>query len=193
MNLSGPFDVSKRSNIISSAKESVARVIDSHSEESIQAAIRSFEWAFSAKELSAISQQAVIQPAGFAESPANYLAGVAASGFPLSRFNEIVSTEDVQKILRGHAVHFQHGVKAFLQCGLREALGSMKIHEHPKEVQLSVPPPLNELLLPEKLKSADQPGLQASVQAIHQMFSTLKTMHEASTDLKANMLQFLRC
>jgi len=188
-----------RNNMISSARETVSGAISnavrSHAGESIQDAIRSFEWAtphLSFIEPSGTHSQHSIQNPGFVDSPTEFFGRCVASKSSTPASKTIVSMQDVLKNLRTHGFQFQRGVDLFLKCGIREALASMK-GKTASQPATVIRLPLDELLSPEKLKTANPAELHASLETMNRMFSTLTGAQKTSLDIKANMMQFIRC
>ena len=188
---------------IASGKEAVeagiVKATDSQAPESIDRAMKSFAWAFSkdqqsgTPEWSASVGPTVVQVAGFTDSPLNYLsyASKTASSLMLG-FSEIASMNQVLVSLSSHRFHLQRAVSSFLASGIQEALASLKLNPDPKIPDPPIPAPLNDLISPEKLKNLDANMLRATIRAVNQMLSTLKTMQDAGTDLQVNMLRFMR-
>lgn len=191
MNLSGLSLGSEKS--LSSLQESVDGALKNAAgaqhADLIREAVRLFEWAPSEKEFAAhpASNKIAIQSAAFTDSPAGYL---ATAGSALFSFSEVVPMGDVLHALLNSEFRPQQGVRAFLQSGVQEALASMKLTPVSGEAS---PAPLDELLRPEKLKSADPAVLQASLRAMKRMFSSLSKVQNENMELKANLAQFLRC
>jgi hypothetical protein len=176
--------------LISAGRERVTKAIVAQGEESFQSAVRSFNWAIADPEFkNAPWSETIIHAPAFSDSPSNYL---SMAGPSLSNFSEMVSMEDVLNELR-KPLNYQSGVKAFLKSGIQEALAGIKLAPTQKPVAPTYAQSLNELFLPENLKSTDPIALQSSVHVIQKMFSTLRNMDQANHNIKVNMAQFLRC
>ena len=190
-------------NVIASGMQAVAdgilKVADSQQKDAIENAIKSFDWAASdgkrsdTPEWSAFTGESVVQIAGFTDSPREYLTRASeAAGQALSAFSDMAPMDQVLANLRNSGLNFQQGVSAFMGSGIVEALASLKLNTPPKGPLPAIPPPLDELLPPDKMKNADPAMLQASVRAVSQMFTTLKNMLNARADMNVNMLRFMR-
>jgi hypothetical protein len=167
----------------------IAKAAISQAKEAIATAVQSFN-SIKEKQVDFIGlDEAFIQGAAFAESPAKYLAQVYMSVKPE---NEIVPIADVFARLRQHEPHSRQGLASFLKSGIQEALEGLKIQMDPNLERPLIPIPLDELITAEKLRNPDKKKLQASVQVINEMFKTLRNIQGDVSDLQLKMLLNVR-
>jgi hypothetical protein len=189
----GELKVNSDANLISSAKAAVSKAFEIQNEESRKTAGRSFDWTIAGKDFNNSQwfdpKETIIQDPAFSDSPSQYLSMAEST---LSNFGEVVSMNEVMNVFRG-PFNYQLGVKAFLKSGIQEALAGIKLNPNESAAAETIPKPLNELFLPENLKSPDPVAMQMSVQVVQKMFSTLNSMDQANQAVKINMAQFLRC
>lgn len=175
----------------------IAAAASAQAKESIDHAIQSFAWASikekrgSTDEWLALLGETTVQAAGHADDPLKYFTQLSSMTKPLNH-NGIISMDEVISSLRKQDLHFQQGVASFLKSGIQEALASLKISSNPNIPLPVIPVALDELISPEKLRNPDRTKLQASLQVINEMFSTLKNMQSGITDLRVNMLRSIR-
>ncbi len=160
--------------------------------ESIEQAIQSFGWVSIPDRYNAVDPQneKTARLSGYVESPETYLNH--ASNKEASSMSEIVSMQEVLGNFKVPHFRFQQGVSSFLQCGIPEALASLKIPWNATSVRPQVPEPFSTLITPETLRNPDPKRFQGSIQAVTEMFTTLKKVVAANTDLQMNMLRFVR-
>jgi hypothetical protein len=198
MSMTAPSNINDRNKIFAEAQKFVESAINSQATESVQKAAHSFDWVFSdrrseVKEVSSNQHPGMIGPAAHALSPADYMSYASAKAHSFSKLGEIVPMNDVLHHVRNKSFHYQEGIKGFLQSGIREALAGFKTVEGAADRSSLIPSGLNELLAPDKLKTADPAALKESIKTVNKMFQALKNVQDSNASLKANMLQFVRC
>ncbi|MCI0412922.1 hypothetical protein L0222_09000 [bacterium] len=190
MNLGELSRVPDRLNVVESARESVEAAAQQaellREKPSIGDAQRYLEEVVS--DFPDVPQQAAIRTAAFSETPVGYL---SAAGTSRSGFSEIVSMDDVHQILRNPGFDFQRGVQNFLQCGIREALGSIKVNAGTTTAQSPLPLPLEQLITPQQPKLTD-PELQRTLHVFNGMVSVLTKMENATNNLKSELIRHMR-
>ena len=118
-------------------------------------------------------------------SPLEYITAGTASG-------EIVSAEQLLAAYRTPGFQISRGVQSFLQNGIQEALASLKPKLGPKFVRPEILEPLNDLLAANQVKDLNASRLQPSMEAVADLYSTLKKMEAANSQLQVNMLRMIR-
>ena len=198
MSLTAPSNINDRNKIVADAQKFVESAINSQASESVRKAGHSVDWVYSdthsdLKDVSSNQRSRLIGPAAHTLSPAEYMSLASAKASSFSKLGEIAPMNDVLHQVRNKSLHYQDGIKGFLQNGIREALAGFKTAEGTADRASLVPSSLNELLAPDKLKKADPAALKESITAVNKMFQALKNVQGSNASLKANMLQFVRC
>ena len=191
--MAAPISRSPEPRVISSSLESINTGIleaaQSQPLESIDQAIRSFDWVSGQdRQISTGPADTSTRP-GYVDDPAEYLSFAAEKGASLG---EIVSMEQVIAGLRSGASQFRQGVNSFLQSGIQEALASMKLRLGGKHAAPEILESLNDLLSPDQIKTLDASRLKPSMDAVNDMYATLKKVQSASNDLQMNMMRMIR-
>ena len=178
---------------LQAVEEGIVQAALAQPAEAIEQALRSFEWiskreTYEASTSSLQGDQRVPQ-SGFVAPPADYL---AASGNQQVA-GEIVAKDQLIAELRSQGTQFQQGLDSFLKVGIQESLASLKPNMAAKSVaRTAVPEPLNDLLQPDQVKSLSPSRLKPSVDAVNGLYSTVKTVQAASTQLDMNRLRMIR-
>jgi hypothetical protein len=137
-----------------------------------------------------VETQATIDDRGIAPfasvpSPMEYVSAATTSG-------EIISSEQLLTAYRSSGFQITKGVQSFLQNGIQEALASLKPKLGAKFVRPQILEPLNDLLAANKIKDLNASRLQPSLEAVTDLYSTLKRMEAANLQLQGNMLRMIR-
>ena len=181
--------------VVSSNLKAVAQQISTNAiaqgKESIERAIQSFSFIEDKQLQLEILNENRVQDAAYAEDPLKYFTEInktkrAPDG------NEFVSSDHVLSGLRNQHLQYHQGVAAFLKSGIQEALASLKINSSPNGQVDGLLLNLNDLLSPTNLANPDRKKLQASLQVMNEMFSTLRKMQLDISNLRLNMLHSVR-
>jgi hypothetical protein len=169
----------------------IATVAQSQSAEKLNQAIHSFGWVQQNEEtFFQTFDKKSIPDAAFIDSPSNYF---NRPEILQTRFSETAPIDQIANKLKQRDLNYQKGVKAFLKCGMEEALAGLKLKDAtPTRSLPSIPTALDELLTPQKLKNPDQINLQASISTVKTMFSNLKRLQQDTSHLQLNMTRFVR-
>lgn len=156
--------------------------------ESIERAIHNFDSILGnhqyTESQATISDQGVA-PSASVPSPMEYVTGGAGSG-------EIISAEQLLAAYRSPGFQISKGVQSFLQNGIQEALASLKPKLGPKFVRPEILEPLNDLLAANGIKDLNASRLQPSMEAVTDLYSTLRKMEAVNSQLQVNMLRMIR-
>lgn len=190
-----------QSKSIPSGMENVAdaifEVASSSGSDSIDHAIQSFasQWSAAATpNWSSLPEGSAVQPGGYIDSPQHYFKyAQEISPAAFDHFSEIFPMEEVLAHLRNPGLDFRSGLASFMKSGIKEALGGLKITANPGANPGSDPLPLNELLIPEKLKTLDPGVLQASMRVARDMFSVFDKLLGEGSNLDLRRLSQIRC
>jgi hypothetical protein len=166
----------------------IATIAQAQSVEKLKQAIHSFEWLKPADKSFFEIEKSTIPDSAFIDSPMDYFNNPQLQQMG---FNETASIDLVNK-LKQHNLNFHKGIKAFLKCGIEEALSGLKLTSVPSKSLLQIPIALDELLTSQKLKNPDRIQLQASFATVKAMFSTLKNFQNDNSHLQLNMMRFVR-
>ena len=156
--------------------------------ESIEKAIHSFDSILGTSQYT--EAQATVSDQGIASfasvaSPVEYVAASGGSG-------EIISAEQLLAAYRSPGFQISKGVQSFLQNGIQEALASLKPKLGPKFVRPEILEPLNDLLASHQIKDLNASRLHPSMEAVTDLYSTLKKLEAANSQLQVNMLRMIR-
>ena len=180
---------------IQAVASGISSAAKSQPKELIDHAIQSFksiqEKQLGTDELFRLLGEKSAQAAGHADHPLKYFTNESRTR-KNPNHNGIVSMNDVLSRLRNQSLHFHQGISSFLKSGVQESLASLKISINPGLTRPPIPKPLDELISTEKLKNPDRAGLQASLQVMNEMFSTLKSLQSDVSDLRVNMMRSIR-
>lgn len=183
------------SNAISSNLRAIAEQISNtattQGKESIQRAIQSFRFIEQKQLQLEILNENRVQDAAYAEDPLKYFTEINKTKRNPDG-NGLVLAEQLLSGLRNQHLHYHDGVAAFLKSGIQEALASLKINSSPNGSVVGLSSNLNDLLSPMNLANPDRKKLQASLQVMNEMFSTLKKMQLDVSNLRLNMLHTVR-
>jgi len=185
------------SNAITSNLRSIAEQISdtavAQGKESIERAIQSFSF-IEQKQLQhviALLNENRVHETAFAEDPLKYFTEINKTK-RISEGNELVSVDQVISALRNQHLHYHDGIASFLKTGIQEALASLKINPSSNITPDGIALTLDELLSPTSLANPDKTKLQASLQVMNEMFSTLRKMQLDVSNLRLNMLHSVR-
>ena len=155
--------------------------------ESIEKAIRSFDSILGNREYTETRASIDQGVASFASvpSPQEYVAAGAASG-------DCISTEQLLVAYRSPGFQITKGVQSFLQNGIQEALASLRPKLGAKFANPEILEPLNDLLATNQIKDLNASRLQPSMDAVTNLYSTLKKMEVANSQLQMSMLRTIR-
>lgn len=183
--------------VLSSSLKAVAEQISNtaiaQGKESIERAIQSFSF-IEQKQLQhevAFLNEKRVHDTAYAEDPMKYFTEFNKTK-KNSEAKELVPAEQVLLGLRNQHLHYHDGVTSFLKTGIQEALASLKINPAPNSPLDGVALNLDELLSPTNLTNPDRKKLQASLQVMNEMFSTLRKMQMDVSKLRLNMLNSVR-
>ena len=185
------------SNAISSNLRAIAEQISNtaiaQGKESIQHAIQSFSFIErnQLEHVIALLNENRVQDAASAEDPLKYFTEFNKMK-KNSEAKELVSPEQLLSGLRNQHLHYHDGITSFLKTGIQEALASLKISSSTNAAADGLALNLDELLSPTNLANPDRKKLQASLQVMNEMFSTLKKMQRDVSNLRLNMLNSIR-
>jgi hypothetical protein len=185
------------SNAISSNLRAIAEQISNtaaaQGKESIERAIQSFSFIEQKQpeQLIALLNTSRVHDSAFAEDPVKYFTEVNKRKTNPAA-NEMVPTDQVLLSLRNQHIHFHHGVASFLKTGIQEALASLKISGSANSIVDGLASNLDEILSPTSLANPDRKKLQATLQVMNEMFSTLKKIQMDVSNLRLNMLHTVR-
>jgi hypothetical protein len=184
-------------NAISSNLRAIAEQISSSAitqgKESIERAIQSFSF-IEQKQLEhviALLNESRVHDAADVEDPLKYFTEINKTK-ENHEAKALVSSEQVLMGLRNQHLHYHDGVTSFLKTGIQEALASLKITITPNSPLDGFESNLDELLSPTNLANPDRKKLQASLQVMNEMFSTLRKMQMDVSNLRLNMLHSVR-
>jgi hypothetical protein len=189
-----------QSNIIPSGMENVAdaifKVASNSAADSIDHAIQSFasQWSTTTPpNWSALPEGNAVQPQGFIDAPQHFFKhALETAPHAFNKFSEIFPMSEVLAHLRDPGLDFRSGLLSFMKCGIKEALGGLKVGNNVANTAAE-PLPLNELLIPEKLKTVDPGVLQSSLRVAKDMFSVLDKLLGESSNMDLNKLRQIRC
>ena len=173
--------------------DGIAQAALSQAPESIEKAIQSFDSILDKQKYTETPRKTLgeqgVAVFGSVAPPVEYLAMAAANGAPAG---EIISTEQLLATFRNPGFRIQMGVQSFLGSGIQEALASLRPKLGAKFVQPEILEPLNELLAAAQIKDLNASRLQPSIDAVNELYSTLKKTEAANTQLQMNMLRTIR-
>jgi hypothetical protein len=178
---------------IKAVQEGIIEAALSQPPESIERAIRSFDW-ISQKDLQSEAQpsrtaEKSTPPAGFVTEPLDYLAMAQANQAPAG---ELVPLDELASALRSQEARNQKGLDSFLQTGIQESLRSFKLKPGAKGSPPEILEPLNDLLKADQIKNLNASRLQPSIDAVNELYSTLKKVQNGMTHLELNRLRMIR-
>jgi hypothetical protein len=156
--------------------------------ESVEKAIRSFDSILGNPQYSepqATFDDQGVAPFASVPSPVEYVTACAASG-------ECISAEQLLAAYRTPGFQISRGIQSFLQNGIQEALTSLKPKMGTKFVRPEILEPLNDLLATNQIKDLNASRLQPSMEAVADLYSTLKKIESANSQLQVNMLRMIR-
>jgi hypothetical protein len=173
--------------------EQISNTATTQGKESIERAIQSFSFIEQkqTEQLIALLNTSRVDDAAYAEDPLKYFTEINKRKKNLAT-NEMVSTDQVLLSLRNQHLHFHQGVASFLKTGIQEALASLKISGSATNPVDGLASNLDEVLSPAHLANPDRKKLQATLQVMNEMFSTLKKMQMDVSNLRLNMLHTVR-
>jgi hypothetical protein len=197
----GISNISSPVKDIRSGMEAVAdnifRVAGDIGSAAIDHAIHSFTsgWSDAASpNWSELPEGSAVQIEGFIESPHNYFKhAFETSPAMLDKCSSMFPMQEVLSHLRNPGFDFHSGLSAFMKCGMKEALGGLKVETRALPNPAPDPLPLNELLIPEKLKTVDPSVLQSSLSVAKKMFSVLDKLLGEGASLDLSKLRHIRC
>lgn len=171
--------------------EQISTIAIAQGKESIERAIQSFSFIEQKQLQLEIFNENRVQDAAYAEDPLKYFTEINKTKKNLEG-NGLVSSEQLLSGLRNQHLQYHQGVAAFLKSGIQEALASLKINSSPNGAVDGLSSNLNDLLSPMNLANPDRIKLQASLQVMNEMFSTLRKMQLDVSNLRLNMLHSVR-
>lgn len=185
------------SNAISSnlraISEQITNTAIAQGKESIERAIQSFSFVDQKQpdQLAALLNTSRVHDAGYAEDPLKYFTEINKKNTNPAT-NEMVPSEQVLLGLRNQHLHFHDGISSFLKTGIQEALASLKISGPSNNPVDGLASNLDDILSPVHLANPDRKKLQASLQVMNEMFSTLRKIQMDVSKLRLNMLHSVR-
>ena len=174
---------------IKALQEGIIEAALSQPPESIEQASRSFEWISTNEIPSPALSEKSTTPAGFVIEPMEYL---AAAEVNQAQGGELVPLSELTSALRNQNARGKQGLDSFLQTGIQESLRSFKLKPGTKSPPPEILEPLNDLLSPDQIRNLNTSRLQPSIDAVNELYSTLKKVQNGVMHLELNRLRMIR-
>jgi len=178
---------------VKAVQEEIIEAALSQPPESIEQAIRSFDWISRMEIQSEVpaltTAEKTMPPPGFVAEPIDYLVIAEANQ---ASAGELVPLDELTSALQSQDARSQKALDSFLQTGIQESLRSFKLRPGTKISPPEILEPLNELLSADQIKNLNASRLQPSIDAVNELYSTLKKVQNGMTHLELNRLRMIR-
>jgi hypothetical protein len=117
---------------------------------------------------------------------------LAAAEVNQAQGGELVPLSELTSALRNQNARGKQGLDSFLQTGIQESLRSFKLKPGTKSPPPEILEPLNDLLSPDQIRNLNTSRLQPSIDAVNELYSTLKKVQNGVMHLELNRLRMIR-